>query len=233
MKLLLFDIDGTLLLSGGAGRRAMEKAFEEVFGVPSGFQGIEMAGKTDTGILEEALRNQDIRASDEQIQTFKQRYFDLLQDEIRKPSERQRLMPGIRELLDHLSRHPEVVLGLLTGNWRQSGLIKLRHFSLADYFKIGAFAEDAPSREGLVPVAVERYRALTGQKPAADEVWVIGDTPRDVACARPHGARAIAVATGTYSFEELAAARPDALFRDFSDLDSFLRMLEDSTPLAE
>jgi phosphoglycolate phosphatase-like HAD superfamily hydrolase len=233
MKLLLFDIDGTLLHSGGAGRRAMDRAFEEVYRIPDGFHGIEMAGKTDTVILQEALRKHGISERQEEVEAFKQRYFELLRDEIRAHSLRQRVMPGIRRLLDRLSKHPEVTLGLLTGNWRESGLIKLRHFGLADYFKLGAFAEDAPSRDELVPVAVERFRQLTGKTPKAEDVWVIGDTPRDVACARPHSARAIAVATGNFSLEELAAAKPDALFPDFSDLETFLMLLEESPPAAE
>ncbi len=230
MKLLLFDIDGTLLHSGGAGRRAMDKAFEELYGIADAFRGIEMAGKTDTLILEEALRKFGLPVEADQVADFKRRYFELLRQEIRRPSERQRLMPGIRELLQRLSRHPKVTLGLLTGNWREGGMIKLRHFSLAGFFKLGAFAEDAPSRDELVPVAVERYRELTGKTPAPDDVWVIGDTPRDVACARPHGARAIAVATGLFSLEDLAKSRPDALFADFSNLEAFLRLLE-NTPL--
>ena len=228
MKMLLFDIDGTLLNSGGAGRRAMDRAFEEVHGIADGFRGIEMAGRTDTIILAEALRKHKIREQAEQIEAFKRHYFELLQDEIRVSNERQGVMPGIRRLLDRLSKHPEVTLGLLTGNWRQSGLIKLRHFGLADFFKAGAFADDAANRDELVPVAVERCHELTGKTPKPGDVWVIGDTPRDVACARPHGARAVAVATGNYSLEELAASKPDALFPDFSDLETFLMLLEDS-----
>lgn len=227
MKVLLFDIDGTLLHSGGAGRRAMEKAFEELTGIADGFRGIEMSGKTDSSILDEALRILKLSFDRDRTKAFKERYFLELKEEIRKPNERQRLMPGIRHLLERLSRHLDVTLGLLTGNWRASAEIKLQHFGLLDYFRFGAFAEDAPSRDELVPVAVRRYRELAGRDPKAGDVWVIGDTVRDVACARPHGARAIAVATGKYSLEELAAAKPDAVFLDFSDLDAFLRILEE------
>lgn len=224
VKLLLFDIDGTLLHSGGAGRRSMVKAFEEVYNVRDGFDNVPMSGRTDPVILKHALDLRGLVWRREEVERFKGRYFQLLGEEITVPTQRQRLMPGVQSLLEKLSHRAELVLGLLTGNWHQGAMIKLRHFGLDSYFEIGAFADDTSVREQLLPFALQRAREKLNTPIRAADTYVIGDTPMDIHCARPYGARTIAVATGEYSLDELAREKPDYLFDDFQDRDAFLKI---------
>ena len=217
MKLILFDIDGTLLHSGGAGKDAMIRAFEEVFGVRNGFAGIRMSGKTDPGILREALERAGLSWDPDAVERFKQRYFELLPEELRKPRPEQRLMPGVRELLEALRKSDHAVIGLLTGNWRQSGFAKLAHFGIADYFELGAFSDDSEEREKLLPFALARLKKQRGVELSPGDVWLVGDTPRDVACGVVHGARVLGVATGRYSPDELLRAGATRVVPDLRD----------------
>ncbi|NOY78085.1 MAG: HAD family hydrolase [Calditrichaeota bacterium] len=225
-KLLLFDIDGTLLNTGGAGKRSMVRAFEEVYGVPDGFHGIHMSGKTDPMILREALLQAKLPLEEDLADLFKQRYFELMAIEIEKPNPKKVLMPGIRELIEHLSERPDVVLGLLTGNWKQGAALKLGHFRLHHYFKLGAYGDDSIDREKLLPFATERFERYFNDPIPPENILVIGDTPRDIQCAKPHGARTVGVATGTYSVDQLQNEQPDFIFEDFSDWMSFVEILK-------
>lgn len=224
MKLLLFDIDGTLVNSGGAGKRAMERAFEKVWGAPEAFQGISLMGRTDTSILREALERQHVQGSDHQAEQFREQYFVFLREELNIPNPQKRLCPGIPALLPGLQKSRGVFLGLLTGNWRTGAMIKLRSFGIDGYFRFGAFADDSADRNALVPIALERYRKISGSDVPNEDVYVIGDTPLDIHCARPHGVRTVAVATGFHSVDDLAGEKPDYLFRDFSDTDGVLKL---------
>ncbi len=224
-KLLLFDIDGTILNSGGAGKRAMVQAFEEVFGVKDGFRGIHMSGKTDPLILREALEQVGMPFEPNRAEDFKRRYFELLAVEIEKPNAFKKLMPGILELIRHLHGTDDVELGLLTGNWRRGAELKLGHFGLMDYFSVGAFGDDSEDRNQLLPFALERFKKEHGQPVEAKNVYVIGDTPRDVQSARPYGAKTVAIATGTYSIDDLRAEKPGFIFRDLTDWQQFLKIL--------
>ncbi len=225
-KLLLFDIDGTILNTGGAGKRSMIKAFEEVYGVPNGFHNIHMSGKTDPMILREALSQVGLPLDEDLLELFKQRYFELIEVEIEKPNPKKRLMPGIGELILYLSERDDVILGLLTGNWKHGAALKLDHFSLYRYFKLGAFGDDSIDREKLLPFARERFERFYNDPVPAKNIFVIGDTPRDIQSAKPHGVRTVGVATGTYSPHQLRAEKPDFLFEDFSDWKSFLDVLK-------
>ncbi len=225
-KLLLFDIDGTLLNTGGAGKRSMVQAFEEVYGVPDGFHGIHMSGKTDPMILQEALSQAGLPLGEELAELFKQRYFELMGKEIEKPNPNKRLMPGIPELIEHLSEEPNVVLGLLTGNWKRGAALKLCHFGLYHYFKLGAFGDDSIEREKLLPFARGRFERYYNDPILSENIIVIGDTPRDIQSTKPHGARTVGVATGTYSLNQLQAEQPDFLFEDFSDWASFMEIVK-------
>lgn len=225
MKLLLFDVDLTLVNSGGAGRTAMTLAFEQVFGKKDGLSHVSFAGRTDRAIFRDGLQEHGIAWTEKRQDQFKQTYINLLQVEIKKPNPKQHIEPGICELLEALTKQPDVILGLLTGNWQSGAKIKLEHFGLLDYFKLGAFADDSEVRNDLPHFAVQRYERQTGGKITPECVYIIGDTPRDVACARSYGAQAVAVATGFYSFEELEASAPDILFRDLSHTTDFLKML--------
>jgi phosphoglycolate phosphatase len=220
---LLFDIDGTLVLTGGAGQRAMACAFEELFGVGDAFRDMQMAGRTDTWILATAAAAHGILPSD--LSAFKDLYLAHLERELKAPNPRKLVMPGIRPLLDALASRDDVYLALLTGNYREAARLKLEHFDLWRYFPCGAFADDAPDRNSLVPKALDRIRACGGPSVEAAGAIVIGDTPHDVACARAAGSRAVGVATGPFSVAELRESGAEIVFDDLSDTDAFLKIV--------
>ena len=223
--LLLFDIDGTLILSGRAGLRALDRAFEEITGVANGFNGINAAGRTDGSLIEEAARRAGITIGGEARRALESRYFELLAREILLPGEgRKQVMPGVRPLIDALLGRDDTVLALLTGNFRTSARIKLEHFDLWSPFQFGAFADDASDRNLLVPVALQRAREA-GHDPREERVIVIGDTPLDVACALAGGVRALGVATGSHGTGELRGAGAYEVFEDLSDTDRVLTVL--------
>lgn len=226
MKLLLFDIDLTLINTAGAGRRAMIYAFEELFGAQDGMSHADFAGRTDTGILKDALNRQALDWSSEIEEKFKQAYFEHLKRELRQPNPKKRVLPGILEILDILITRPKLKFGLLTGNWREGARIKLEHFNIYHYFLFGAFSDDSGIRSELPRIAARRFEQTTGQSVSPHDVYIIGDTPHDVACSRPFGAKSVAVATGLYSFDQLQAAQPDFLFQNLSDYQSFLRIFD-------
>ncbi|MFC1850322.1 HAD family hydrolase [candidate division CSSED10-310 bacterium] len=226
VKLLLFDIDGTLISSGGAGTTSMTKAFHELFLIPDGFRSVSMAGNTDPLILQEALSKHGLKKSVEKIKQFQSLYFALLQKEIEKPCPGKRIMPGIVQILENLQNNSSVVCGLLTGNWRGGAMIKLSYFKLASYFSLGAFADDSPHRQNLVPFAMKRVKSMIGQDIVPENIYVIGDTPLDIACATPHAVKTIAVATGSYSLEQLLPHKPDLHFPDFSKYETFLDLFK-------
>jgi len=230
MKVLLFDIDGTLVNTGGTGKDAMNQAFEEIFGVPNGLDGILLAGQTDPKIMFDIFQKLDMKWDDKKIEEFKERYYVRLSEEFQRPRSSRRIMPGFPEALEKLSVLPKTHLGLLTGNWKRGAEIKLENFGLWKFFEFGAFGDDDLDRNKLVPHAIRRAANLFGSHPQSDRVYVIGDTPRDVQCARPHGATAIAVATGDYSVDVLRAEKPDYLFVDLSNVDTFLRIFTNEHP---
>ena len=224
-SLILFDIDGTLVLTGGAGGRAMSLAFQEIFGVRDALSGISMAGRTDAWILADALTAHNIASDPKALVRFRETYLRHLTIELDKPGARKGLMPGVRELLDVLRRRDDVYVALLTGNYEEGARIKLEYFDLWRYFPCGAFGDDAPQRDGLVSKALERIAASGGPSFSAADAVVIGDTPLDVACAAFCGARSIAVATGSHSVEALRAAGADVVMQDLRDTAAVLRVL--------
>lgn len=221
-RLLLFDIDGTLLLSGGAGKRALNRTFEELFGVAGAFTGIPVAGRTDLLILDDALERAGITADTDARTRFLARYCEHFEREILQPGPRKGLMPGVRELLDRLKRTPGVACALVTGNIARAARIKLAHFGLQPYFACGAYGDDAPRRDDLVPIAVRRARQAGVEVDSSREAVVIGDTPLDVQCAAAAGARAVCVATGPFTEAELRQAGADAVLPDLTDPEGFL-----------
>ena len=227
MSLLLFDIDGTLLLSGGAGIRAMTRAFEEVFGIGDGFAGSDVAGRTDRFILSNALVSAGLPDTPEQHQRFREAYVPLLREEILKPATgRYGLMPGIQALLNALRDRGSVHFALLTGNYELAAYVKLSHFGIQDFFEWGAFGEESTERDELARIALRRAETRGLPASAREQSVVIGDTPHDVACARAIGARVLAVATGNFSEEELRASGAHVAMPDLSDTDRALRTLE-------
>jgi phosphoglycolate phosphatase len=224
--LILFDIDGTLLLSGRAGLRAMTRAFQETFGITDAFKGESFGGRTDSYLVSKALKMAGLPDTPEQHDRFRGNYLPLLAEEIQHPGEGHKgLMPGARELLDALEEYDHLHLALLTGNYREAAEIKLQHFEIWEFFEWGAFSDDHHDRNELVPIA--RARAETYDIPveAIDRVIVIGDTPHDIECARVAGARSIAVATGGYSTDQLKQAGADEVLPDLADTDRVLRLL--------
>lgn len=224
-QLLLFDIDGTLLLSGGAGKRALNRAFKESFGADDGFDSIPVAGRTDELIFKDALERSGKTATASSRSEFFSRYYKYLEQEIVHPGRNKGLMPGVRLLLERLSPLSNVVIGLLTGNFAAAAKIKLQYFGIWDYFVFGAYGDDAPVRDDLVPIAVSRARASDVVIASDVEAIVVGDTPLDVRCAIAGGARSVAVCTGSYGEYELREAGADSVLRDLTDSERFVRLI--------
>jgi phosphoglycolate phosphatase len=227
VKLVLFDIDGTILLTDGAGRRAIQRALREVFG-SAGPEQHRFDGKTDPQIVREMMRldgHPDAHI-DERMPRLLERYVDYLGEELAAHPAGVRLMPGIRPLLDALERHEDVLLGLLTGNLAGGARAKLCAAGIEPHrFRVGAYGSDHELRGELPAVAQRRARAEYGVDVAGRNVVVIGDTPADIACGIGIGARAIGVATGRYSVEELEACNAAAVFADLSDTAAVVRAI--------
>jgi phosphoglycolate phosphatase len=229
-KLVLFDIDGTILLSSGAGRRAIVSAISEAIGETGPMAHIPFGGKTDPQIVAELLAaagHQEDPSAD-RLDVICRRYVELLAAELERPTTRTYLMPGVDELIQRLEREDGVVLGLLTGNLASGARLKLRAAGLdPGRFQVGAYGSDATRRSDLPPIAAKRAAPLFGKEPQGESVVIIGDTPADISCGICIEARAVAVATGDYSVEELRACDPYAVFPDLSDTDSVLRAILD------
>ena len=236
-KLVLFDIDGTLVLTGGAGIRAMNRACEELVGHPLALDGIPVAGRTDRIILTDVVARAGRALDDGLLERLRKRYISNLREEIEQPGRTQSfeslgprggvkaVMPGIRELLDVLELREDIFLGLLTGNFEAGARIKLEHFDLWRYFRCGAFGDDAADRNELVPFALERARRCGLPDISPHHILVVGDTPHDVACARAVGATPVAVATGGFTVEQLRESGAEIVFQDLSRTNEFLNLL--------
>ena len=226
MTLLLFDIDGTLVSTGLAGGDAMGRAFEEIHGVADAFAGIEMSGKTDPAILREAWDGAGIEPDKRDRQAFHDCYVGHLKDTLNESERERHLKPGLPGLLDAVTGRGDVVLGLLTGNFVTGAQLKLESFGILHYFRIGAYGSDSEDRKALVPVAQLRARQFCVTFIAPERTFVIGDTPRDIECAKAHDVKAVAVATGNYSLDDLQSHRPDICFADLGDQQAVLEALE-------
>ncbi|HVI83434.1 MAG TPA: HAD family hydrolase [Chthoniobacterales bacterium] len=222
-RLLLFDIDGTLIHSGGAGIEALKRALKERFKIDDDLHDIEIAGMTDSGIVISILKKHKLPTTNENVAAFLDSYVHFLSKEL--PQRKGELLPGVLDLLQKLKNRKRVVLGLLTGNLSRGARLKLGHYGVWHFFEFGAFADDHHDRNELGAFARNRAKEKHGREFAADEIDVIGDTPRDIACGKALGARTIAVATGTWSREKLADHYPDFLIDDFSDVDRLIDTL--------
>jgi phosphoglycolate phosphatase len=226
-RLVLFDIDGTLVLTGGAGLRALTRAGADVLGASDLLDDIPLAGRTDWAILQDVAVRAGRDLDGPLLGSLREAYLGFLREEIERPGHGLKtVMPGIRELLAALEPRQDVVVGLLTGNFAEGARIKLEHFRLWRHFRCGAYGDDHPDRNALVPVAVRRAQACGFGRVPYDEVIVVGDTPHDVACARAVGAQAVAVATGSCSVEDLSRSGADLVLPDLSDIESLLRLID-------
>jgi phosphoglycolate phosphatase len=218
-RLVLFDVDGTLLSAGRAARDSILAALAEVLGWEGSSDGNDFSGKTDPQILRELVMESVGRERFEAaLEAVLDRYVEELSR--RLSPEAVVVKPGVPALLDRLADEPRVTLGLLTGNIARGARLKLEPAGLNRYFRFGAFGDDSADRYRLPAIAVARAREETGRDFDGRSVVIIGDSVHDVACGRSLGARAIAVATGPTPAETLHAERPDALFADFSDVEA-------------
>lgn len=217
IRLVLFDIDGTLVRTGGAGVKAFAKVFETEFNARDGFEKLKFAGRTDVSLVREFFEYHNVAATAENFERFFERYVFWL-DYILAHSTTQ-ACAGVREFLRDLKRlQKRPVVGLLTGNIRLGAEIKLRHFDLWDEFETGAFADDNEDRNKIAAVARERGRRILGNGLRDEEILVIGDTPFDIQCGRAIGAKVLAVATGGATMEELRAHEADWVVEDLKEL---------------
>lgn len=226
--LILFDIDGTLIHTGGAGTRSMNMAFAELFGIKDAFSGYSMAGKTDKQIMRDGLKLHGLPRLDGNLESLVDSYLKNLKVEIHNPQ--RRFQPGIRDILSRFVSEG-FVLGLLTGNLEQGARIKLDAFDLNGYFPDGAFGSDDEDRDRLLPVAIKKF-ALRGYSFIPRNCFVVGDTPRDVRCAKVHGAHALAVATGPYSREDLLGTEADEIFDTLEDVEHCVEFIMKRTDIS-
>ena len=221
-RLLLWDIDGTLISTGAAGHRAIELAAAQQFG--GDLEGVEIAGRTDSGIAHQILTKFGKPITTESVRSLLDLYLELLSREL--PRSQGRVLPGVLELLKRAQDQPGTTLGLLTGNLRRGAQLKLEHYQLWHYFAFGAFADDHHDRNELGAFALARAHESNGEKFLPAQVDVIGDTGHDVACGKAFGARTIAVATGSWSPEQLAEYAPDFLFQDLANVEEVIATLD-------
>jgi phosphoglycolate phosphatase len=228
-RLILWDVDGTLVLAGSAAQRAFDLAVASVTGRDAGGHGVHMSGKTDPEIAMEIMAALDM-AEDEA-----NRYLPLVLEGLTRELEAAldtvreggRILPGVLELLPRLHRPPAIVQSLLTGNLAPNAALKVKAFGLERWLdlEVGAYGSDDRDRTVLVPVAVAKAEERYGHRFDPREVWVVGDTPRDLECAQAAGARCLLAGTGRYSFEDLQGLGADAVVHDFSDVDSVCALL--------
>ncbi|HTU21068.1 MAG TPA: HAD family hydrolase [Gemmataceae bacterium] len=213
MHVCLFDIDGTLIASGGAGKAALEAALTEEFGITRILDKLKLSGRTDRAIIADLFRLHVIDDTPENHERLRDAYLRHLPSHLHLG----RVLPGISELLTHLAGRQDVALGLLTGNVRAGAKVKLGFFGLYDYFAFGGYGDHHLDRDDVAREALAEVRRRLNGAVQPERIWVIGDTPLDIRCARSIGARAVAVATGWHSLTELAEHRPDLLLADLSD----------------
>jgi phosphoglycolate phosphatase-like HAD superfamily hydrolase len=230
MKVVLFDIDGTILRTDGAGRRAMERALVDAFGT-AGEPRYRYDGKTDRQIVRELMREAgfDDATINSRMAEVIHAYVQLLHAELREGAARVRCYAGVEQLIDALEARSDRVVGLLTGNVEPGAFAKLAAVGLAQArFRVNAFGSDHEERGELPAIALERARAALAAEFSGDQLIIIGDTPNDIACGRGVGARCIAVATGNYRVSDLESHSPHAAFEDLSDTERVIRAIDDA-----
>jgi phosphoglycolate phosphatase len=223
-KLLLWDIDQTLVNVDRAGERALIQMIKENYRhdfkqeLP-----IDLRGRTDTSIMRDLMAHIRLENTPAAAEKFRSDYLALLP--VTLPKGNARVLPGIRAALDAVAAHPDLHQGLLTGNIREGARLKLEHVGIWQYFEFGAFADDSADRNKLGPFALRRAKEKLGVDFPPDHVFIIGDTPHDIACGQAIGAKTIGVGTGTFLPEDLAACGATHVLRDLTDTAAFLRIV--------
>ncbi len=223
-SLILWDIDGTLVCTDRAGERSLLILIKELYGRDLGEKlPVKLAGRTDVSITRDILAFLGIESTPEEEKRFREAYLAFLPRTL--PAGKAKLLPGIKEALDAIHAHPEIHQGLLTGNLEAGAKLKLEHLGIWQYFEFGAFADDSHIRDELGPFALARAKEKLGITFPPERVFIIGDTPADVACGKAIGAKTIAVATGSFSVAELEACEPTHTFKDLADTGGLLRVV--------
>ena len=225
-KLLLWDIDGTLTYIALAGERAILAAWKKVMGYETTLEDVDYRGRTDVLIFQKLLTKHHEEHTHQRIHDLAEDYLASLPEEVKQANGN--LHPGVLDILEQARQRPDIVQGLLTGNLSQGAKIKLEHFDAWHYFEFGAFANDSSNRNDLGPVALQRAAEKYGHEFHAEDTFIIGDTPHDIACAKVIGANCIAVATGAFSVEDLSSHQPTVVFKDLSDAEAFFRVVDAS-----
>jgi phosphoglycolate phosphatase-like HAD superfamily hydrolase len=226
-KVLLFDIDGTLLEPAGIGRLCCQRALEDVLGFSVPTDGIAMAGRTDWGIINYLLVHAGIEESE--VEAHRDKVFDALARHIAAaaPSSKMHILPGVLSLLNHLRKGSRFILGLVTGNVQKTVIHKLQAVGIdPGLFTFGAFGDEHIDRNTLPALALYRLSQMIGVQVPAERALVIGDTPHDIACAHHAGVRVLSVATGVYRSRDLAEYEPDFLLEDLSNTSQVIEILE-------
>ena len=217
-KLVLFDIDATILLSGGAGSRAMTRVGRELFGESFHWNGIDPYGALDSWLIREAVRVNGHALTEDNFNTFRDRYLVYVEEELRVHRDKVTVMPGAVEILERLHSHDHTVLALLTGNYTRSAELKIRAANIPwEWFQLTACGDDAEKRPELTRIAMQRFHDKYDEPVDPDQVVVVGDTPKDVNCATENNCRCVAVATGKYTDPELDEAGAHLVVESFAD----------------
>ncbi len=214
MHVFLFDIDGTLIDSGGAGQAAMREALGTLFGIESPSD-VPVHGQTDRGIAGNLFRAHDLDDSQENWDRLRNDYVRRLSEHL--PQRRGRVLDGVAPLLEELAKMDEVTVGLLTGNVHDGARVKLEYFGLFHHFRFGGYGDHHPCRDDVARQALTAAREHLNGQVVTERVWVIGDTPFDIRCARAIGARVAAVTTGIHRHDDLASEKPDLLLDGLTD----------------
>jgi phosphoglycolate phosphatase-like HAD superfamily hydrolase len=223
MHVCLFDIDGTLIASGGAGKAALEAALADEFGVDPQLHRVPYSGRTDRAIIRDLFRRYGLDDASANVERLLRAYLSHLPPSLRR--HQGRVLPGVAALLGALRPRADVALGLLTGNVRDGARLKLGHYDLFHHFAFGGFGDDHHDRDDVARAALAAVHGHLNGAVDLGRVWVIGDTPLDIQCGRAIGARVAAVATGWHPLDELAAGNPDLLFADLTDPGPLLAVL--------
>ena len=217
IRLVLFDIDGTLIKTGGAGEKAFAKVCAQEFNVPDATKNLHFAGRTDPAIVRDFFSEFDISPTPENFTRFFSAYVIWLEKILATLDGT--VLPGARELVAGFARQPhKPVIGLLTGNIKQGAQLKLGHYRLWDAFIMGAFGDDHEDRNQIAAIARERGAQILGGQLRGEEILVIGDTPRDVECGKVIDAKVLAVATGIFSTEQLRKCEPHRVVGDLTEV---------------